>query len=248
MLSLVAAYICVAQVQSSQTPESPNPSPEKIYRVGGAVNAPRAIVTPDPEYSEEARQAHYSATSVLWLIVGSDGVPRGVKVARRAGKGLDEKAVEAVRQWRFQPALKDGHPVAVQINIEVNFRLKDDLPPPLERLREKALAGDAKAQLQLAKAFLAGKAGSVNQHDGVVWLTKAANQGVPEAQFRLGEYLSEYSNSPSNLVTAYMWYSVAERQHYKDAGKRLKALALKMSPEQISDAQAKADHWTAAAK
>ncbi len=94
-----------------------------VFRVGGGVSAPRALATPDPEYSEEARKAKYQGTVVLWLIVDQNGQPRDVKVARALGMGLDQKAIEAVRQWRFEPAMKDGKPVAVQINVEVNFRL-----------------------------------------------------------------------------------------------------------------------------
>ncbi len=93
------------------------------FRVGGGVSAPRALDTPDPEYSEEARKAKYQGTCVLWLIVGPDGKPRDIKVARALGMGLDQKAIEAVRNWKFEPAMKDGKPVAVQINVEVNFRL-----------------------------------------------------------------------------------------------------------------------------
>jgi TonB family protein len=94
-----------------------------VFRVGGGVSAPRALDTPDPEYSEEARKAKYQGTVVLWLIVGPDGKPRDVKVARSLGMGLDQKAIEAVRRWKFEPAMKDNRPVAVQINVEVNFRL-----------------------------------------------------------------------------------------------------------------------------
>ena len=94
-----------------------------VFRVGGGVSPPRALDTPDPEYSEEARKAKYQGTCVLWLIVGPDGKPRDIKVARKLGMGLDEKAIQAVRSWKFEPAMKDGKPVAVQINVEVNFRL-----------------------------------------------------------------------------------------------------------------------------
>jgi len=94
-----------------------------VFRVGGGVSAPRPVFTPDPEYSEEARKAKYQGTCVLWLIVGPDGKPRDIKVARTLGLGLDEKAIEAVKQWKFEPAMKDGKPVAVQINVEVSFRL-----------------------------------------------------------------------------------------------------------------------------
>ena len=94
-----------------------------VFKVGGGVSAPKALDTPDPEYSEEARKAKYQGTCILWLIVDQNGRPQQVKVARSLGMGLDQKAIEAVQHWKFEPAMKDGHPVAVQINVEVNFRL-----------------------------------------------------------------------------------------------------------------------------
>src|ERR1041385_2821589 len=94
-----------------------------VFRVGGGVSAPKAIFAPDPEYSEEARKAKYQGVCVLSLIVGPDGKPRDIHVARSLGLGLDEKAIQAVNQWKFDPAQKDGKPVAVAINVEVQFRL-----------------------------------------------------------------------------------------------------------------------------
>jgi len=94
-----------------------------VFRIGGGVSAPKPLFTPDPEYSEEARKAKYQGTCVLWMVVGADGRPREVRVARGLGMGLDEKALQAVKQWKFEPAMKDGHPVAVQMNVEVSFRL-----------------------------------------------------------------------------------------------------------------------------
>jgi protein TonB len=94
-----------------------------VFRIGGGVSAPRPLFTPDPEYSEEARKAKYQGTCVLWLVIGADGRPREMRVARALGMGLDEKAMQAVKQWKFEPAMKDGHPVAVQMNVEVSFRL-----------------------------------------------------------------------------------------------------------------------------
>jgi TonB family protein len=91
--------------------------------VGGGVSAPRATYSPDPEYSEEARKAKYQGTVVLFMIVGPDGRPHEVRVMRSVGMGLDEKAIEAVRTWKFEPARKDGQAVAVQISVEVAFRL-----------------------------------------------------------------------------------------------------------------------------
>jgi periplasmic protein TonB len=94
-----------------------------VYRVGGGVSAPRALYAPDPEYSDAARKAKYQGMVVLWVVIDQNGRPRQVKVQRSLGMGLDEKAIEAVRLWKFEPARKDGQPVAVQVNVEVNFRL-----------------------------------------------------------------------------------------------------------------------------
>ncbi|MFB3916728.1 MAG: energy transducer TonB [Terriglobales bacterium] len=93
------------------------------YRVGGGISAPRALYSPDPEYSEEARKAKYQGTVVLYVVVGPDGRTHDIRVQRSLGMGLDEKAVEAVRTWKFEPSRKDGQPVAVAIAVEVNFRL-----------------------------------------------------------------------------------------------------------------------------
>ncbi len=93
------------------------------FRVGGGVSAPRAIYSPDPDYSEEARKAKVQGVVTLWMIVGPDGNPRDIRVQRSLGMGLDEKAIAAVRTWRFEPARKDGQAVPVQINVEVMFRL-----------------------------------------------------------------------------------------------------------------------------
>ena len=93
------------------------------YRIGGGVSAPRAIYRPDPEYSEEARKAKYQGTVVIDCTVGPDGRVYDMRVSRSLGMGLDEKAKEALRNWKFEPAKKDGQPVAVLVSIEVNFRL-----------------------------------------------------------------------------------------------------------------------------
>jgi len=94
-----------------------------VFKVGGGISAPQAVSTPDPEYTEEARRAKTQGTCVLWLIVDAEGRPRDIRIVRGLGFGLDAKAIEAVKQWRFEPALKDGKPVNVQISVEVGFRL-----------------------------------------------------------------------------------------------------------------------------
>ncbi|MFL6350587.1 MAG: energy transducer TonB [Bryobacteraceae bacterium] len=94
-----------------------------VYHAGGDVSNPIPIYKPEPEYSEEARKAKYSGAVLLSLVVDEHGLPRDIRVIRPVGLGLDEKAVQAVTQWRFRPGLKGGRPVAVQATIEVSFRL-----------------------------------------------------------------------------------------------------------------------------
>ena len=87
-----------------------------VYRVGGGVSAPAVLYKIDPEYSEEARKAKYSGTVILYIEVDQTGHARNMRVVKGIGLGLDEKAIEAVNQWKFEPAQKDGKPVAVAIN------------------------------------------------------------------------------------------------------------------------------------
>ncbi len=94
-----------------------------VYRIGGGVTAPTLIYKVEPEYSEEARKAKYQGTVVLYVVVDERGMPRDLKVIRALGLGLDEKALEAVQQWRFRPGYLNGKPVPVAATIEVNFRL-----------------------------------------------------------------------------------------------------------------------------
>lgn len=93
------------------------------YRPGRGVTAPRVIYQTDPEFSEEARKAKYQGTCVLGLVVDAQGRPTKIRVLNALGMGLDEKAIESVKNWKFEPGKKDGHDVAVEIAVEVDFHL-----------------------------------------------------------------------------------------------------------------------------
>jgi protein TonB len=94
-----------------------------IYQVGGGVAAPQLIFAPDPEFSDEARRAKFQGICVVSLVVDAQGKPQRVQVVRHLGMGLDQKAVDAVNQYRFKPATFQGKPVPVEVNIEVTFRI-----------------------------------------------------------------------------------------------------------------------------
>ena len=87
------------------------------------MSPPVPVYKIEPEYSEAARRAKYQGTVVLGVLVDSSGHVASARVLRPLGLGLDEKAVEAVVQWRLKPAIRNGLPVAMSATIEVNFRL-----------------------------------------------------------------------------------------------------------------------------
>ena len=94
-----------------------------LKHIGGGVSSPELIYKVDPEFSEEARKAKFMGIVLVNLIVDQNGSPQNVHVLRGVGMGLDEKAVEAVKQYRFKPAREGGKPVAVELNVEVNFQI-----------------------------------------------------------------------------------------------------------------------------
>lgn len=90
---------------------------------GNGVRLGRPLSAPDPEYAESARQRKIQGCVMLAVAINASGTVDRIKVVQPLEPGLDQKAVEAVQQWKFSPATKDGKPVAVQIPVSVGFRL-----------------------------------------------------------------------------------------------------------------------------
>jgi len=95
------------------------------FRPGvGGVGYPTCLYCPEPQYSEDARKAKFQGIVVLQVTVEPDGHAIDIHLVRGAGLGLDERALQAVQNWHFKPAVgPNGKPVATVTNIEVNFRL-----------------------------------------------------------------------------------------------------------------------------
>ena len=97
---------------------------EPAYPLGkDGVKAPQSIYTPDPEFSEKARHAKYQGTVILNVVVDKTGNVSRIRLERPLGMGLDENAMEGLKNWRFKPATRNGQPVAVEMNVEVAFNL-----------------------------------------------------------------------------------------------------------------------------
>jgi TonB family protein len=94
-----------------------------VFRIGPGLSAPKVLSKVEPAYSDEARVAKYQGTVVVSVEVGADGLAHNTQVVKGMGLGLDEQALTAIEQWRFEPGMKDGAPVNVLATIEVNFRL-----------------------------------------------------------------------------------------------------------------------------
>jgi TonB family protein len=84
---------------------------------------PKIIDSVDPEFSDEARRAQVGGVVIVSFIVNEDGLPNDLRVVKSVGYGLDEKALDAVSRYRFQPAMRDGQPIAARIAVEINFNL-----------------------------------------------------------------------------------------------------------------------------
>jgi TonB family protein len=97
--------------------------PTSIYAVGGDVKAPRKIYGSDPGYSDKARKAKIQGNVTLAVVITAEGGVSGVEICKSLEPSLDWNAVETVRTWRFEPAAKDGKPVATHVSVDVAFRL-----------------------------------------------------------------------------------------------------------------------------
>jgi TonB family protein len=105
--------------------EDPEIEQNTLKRFGLApsrLTAPVVLTRVQPEYTEEARTANFSGTVFVWLVVGENGTPGAIRIDNSPGLGLDEKIVEAVKQWKFKPAMKDGQPIAAPAKVEITFQ------------------------------------------------------------------------------------------------------------------------------
>ena len=125
-IALTLVFPAVSPGQNGSSTESHAASPkvpdEPVLDLGPGITPPRVIHQVVPKTGEGTDGFRVSGIVVIGLVVDSAGMPRDVHIIRSLDKDLDRNAVEAVQQWRFEPARKDNHPVAVRTSIEVRFR------------------------------------------------------------------------------------------------------------------------------
>jgi protein TonB len=96
---------------------------DKVYKVGGDVSAPVPIERSEPDYTQAARDERVEGSVKVSAIVNAEGRTENIQVVRKLHPDLDKNAVDAVKTWRFKPAMKEGKRVKAVVNIEINFRL-----------------------------------------------------------------------------------------------------------------------------
>jgi TonB family protein len=116
-------HFSATQIPVQTNSAQPAAHAARAEHIGGTVHAPKLIHNVEPEFNEYARRLKYSGNVQIYLWVDEDGSTSHVSVVRPAGMGLDEKAVEAVKQYRFSPATRDGKPIKVDLYIDVNFQI-----------------------------------------------------------------------------------------------------------------------------
>ena len=95
-----------------------------VYQPGAGIDPPTLVREVRPLYTDDARRQRIEGDVILEIVVRSDGSVGSIKVRRGLGGGLDQRAVEAVRQWRFNPARRHGTPVDVAVEVAVEFKLR----------------------------------------------------------------------------------------------------------------------------
>jgi TonB family protein len=122
------------QLEPQQASLAPPPPPAStlntagVLRVGGDVKAPIITYRVEPKYTAEALEKRISGIVILEVIIGKDGRVREAQVLKPLPYGLDQAAVDAVKQWQFRPGTLNGEPVDVLFNLTINFKL--DVPQP----------------------------------------------------------------------------------------------------------------------
>lgn len=118
---LLYANVVTRKTERGETSNN-MPDEHGIYKPGGDVTPPAVISKVEPQYSDEARHAHWSGTILAIVVVDENGDIHDISIPNSPGMGLDEKVIEALHKWKLKPAELDGKPVPTRTKVEVTFK------------------------------------------------------------------------------------------------------------------------------
>ncbi len=122
LASSFALFLSGTTLTAQAPPQSPS---EVVYgQFDPGITRAKATYQPNPEYSSRAARKKIQGTVLLSIIVTAEGTVRDPQVTRSLDKDLDKNALECVKKWKFEPATKDGKPVATHVAVEVSFRVQ----------------------------------------------------------------------------------------------------------------------------
>ena len=219
------------------------PSMAAVSKLGGDVSPPMLKKFADGlRYPSSARAAGHQGTSILAFTVGIDGRPYDIKVVRRLDAELDDSAVAAVSNWRYEPARRNGELVEAQTRVRISFRLYEGENRRVAELWDRSERNDPKADLELSKDYFDGIGVPQDEELGLQFLKMAADWNIPQAQYLMGEHFYKNSNPP-DYVAAYEWYALSKRSGGKQGEEMLHVLAAEMTPEQLGEAETRIGYW-----
>jgi TonB family protein len=243
---LEAARAKIAKQKVALLSPSAAPGSKATAPASNAAEIPaRAIYSTGVEYTQQAKDARVEGVCVVSLIIGIDGKPSNIVVTKKLGMGLDEKAVETLKTWEFEPGRKYGRPVITHLTLHLEFKLFGGDTQKVFELSEKAKTGDAAAEFELANAFFEGREIAKDESQGMALLERAARSGFPQAEFQMGERTYGDGNNGEKYIDAYLWFALAQRAGAEKADARVSELEARMTSDQLSEAQKRLENWPA---
>jgi len=183
MLRFIFALSALISVVYGQADSSGGP-----VRIGPGVTVPKVIRRPEPTYSPEARSAGIQGSVLFEIVVDEQGLPTNIHVISPLGYGLDERAQEAIAKWRFKPGLKNGNPIKILANVEVNFRFQGAY--------FDAEAEKRRTEYNHSLSLIKGD--SKQKESAVKILQDLTQKKFPPAMYAYGQLLADGKNIPAD--------------------------------------------------
>jgi TonB family protein len=120
---LFAAFVVLMIMSVVPMCAAQNKAVMQAVAITDDITPPRLREVASPDYTEEAKKKKVEGTVTLSIVVDTKGDVMDAKVVKGLGHGLDENAIIAVKEWKYKPAEKDGAPVAVKMEVAVEFFL-----------------------------------------------------------------------------------------------------------------------------